>query len=43
MFRKMAKPDKNEEARQWALTLQLVGVAIGLACILAFALGRRFL
>jgi hypothetical protein len=39
----MTKPDKIEEARQWTVTLQLVGVAIGLACILAIALARRYL
>jgi hypothetical protein len=39
----MTKRDEDEEARQWTVTLQLVGVAIGLACVLAIALARRYL
>jgi hypothetical protein len=38
----MTKSDKAEEARQWAITRRLLGVAVGLACILvSVVLSRR--
>jgi hypothetical protein len=43
MFREMTKPDKTQEGHKRTVTLQLIGIAIGLACILAIALARRYL
>jgi hypothetical protein len=36
----MTTPGKAEEARQWAITRRLAGVAVGLACILVVVLSR---
>jgi hypothetical protein len=42
-FRNMTKPDTTQEGHQRTVTLQLFGIAIGLACIFAIALARRYL
>jgi hypothetical protein len=39
----MTRPDKAEEARQWDITRRLVGVALGLACVVVLTLARRYL